>query len=60
VKIHELTGPPEPTLLVAGIALRDELAQADRVNAALWENRRDELYGRAGTRVPAQDAAGPP
>ena len=29
---------------MAEIALAEELAEADRLNAALWENRREELY----------------
>jgi len=33
-------------LLVSEIALTEELAEADRVNSALWENRREELYTR--------------
>ncbi len=50
VKVHELAGtgfPAGPALLVAEIALREELAEADRLNSALWENRREELYTRA-------------
>jgi hypothetical protein len=47
VKVHELAGAAGPALLVAEIALRQELAEADRLNAALWENRREELYTRA-------------
>jgi predicted amidohydrolase len=47
-KVHALTGPAEPALLVANIALAEELAEADRLNSALWENRREELYIRAG------------
>jgi predicted amidohydrolase len=60
VKIHELTGPPEPALLVATIALREELAEADRLNSALWDNRRQELYSRAGARASAHDSPGTP
>lgn len=52
-KIHELSGPAGPGLLVAEIALRAELEQADRENCALWENRREELYGRVGADAPA-------
>ena len=37
------------------IALREELAEADRVNSALWENRREELYTRADAWAPAPD-----
>jgi predicted amidohydrolase len=55
VKVHELTGPAGPALLVAEIALAGELAEADRLNAALWENRREELYIRAGAWAPAHD-----
>jgi predicted amidohydrolase len=51
-KVHELADPIGPALLVAEIALRDELAEADRLNAALWENRREELYGRAAAWAP--------
>ena len=40
-------GPAGPALLVAEIALQEELAEADRLNSALWENRREELYTRA-------------
>lgn len=47
VKVHELTSPAGPALLVAEIALQEELAEADRLNSALWENRREELYTRA-------------
>jgi predicted amidohydrolase len=47
VKVHELAGPAGYALLVAEIALREELAQADRINSALWLNRREELYARA-------------
>jgi predicted amidohydrolase len=49
VKIHELVDPvlAEPALLVTEIALREELACADRLNAALWQNRREELYSPA-------------
>jgi predicted amidohydrolase len=46
-KVYELTGPAEQTLLVAEIGLLAELAEADRLNSALWENRREELYGSA-------------
>ena len=56
VKAHELTGPAEPALLVADIALREELAEADRVNSALWECRREELYNRAEACPPAHDS----
>jgi hypothetical protein len=42
-------------LLVAEIALAGELAEADRLNAALWENRREELYIRADAWAPAHD-----
>ena len=58
VKVHELTGPAGPTLpvlLVAEIALREELACADRLNSALWENRREELYTRADAWVAARN-----
>ena len=55
VKAHELTGPAGPALLVADVALRAELAEADRVNSALWECRREELYTRADARAPAHD-----
>jgi hypothetical protein len=37
---------------VTEIALREELAEADRLNAALWENRREELYARAEAWAP--------
>ena len=47
VKVHELADAGGPVLLVTEIALREELAEADRLNAALWENRREELYTRA-------------
>jgi predicted amidohydrolase len=60
VKVHELTGPAEPALLVADIALRDELAEADRVNSALWQHRREELYARADSPASAHDSPGPP
>jgi predicted amidohydrolase len=60
VKAHELTGPAEPALLVAGIALRDELAEADRMNSALWECRREELYSRADAWAPAHDPQNQP
>ncbi len=60
VKIHELAGPPGPALLVATIALRGELAEADRLNSALWAGRREELYSRADARAPAHDAPGTP
>ena len=36
-------------------ALTGELAEADRLNAALWENRREELYIRADAWAPAHD-----
>jgi predicted amidohydrolase len=52
VKCHELSGPAGPELLVAEIALREELAKADRLNAALWENRREELYAHAEAWAP--------
>ena len=55
VKVHELAGPALPVLLVAEIALREELACADRLNAALWENRREELYTRADAWVAARN-----
>ena len=55
VKVHELTGPAGPALLVAGIALAGELAEADRVNSALWENRREELYRHAVACASAHD-----
>ena len=58
VKVHELTGSAEPALLVADIALREELAEADQVNSALWECRRDELYTRADAWPPAHDSPG--
>ena len=45
-KVHELTSRAGPELLVAEIALAEELAEADRLNSALWENRREELYIR--------------
>jgi hypothetical protein len=45
---------------VADIALREELAEADRLNAALWENRREELYIRAGAGASAHDPPDPP
>jgi len=54
-KVHEAAGPAGRELLVTEIALREELAEADRVNSALWENRREELYGRAGAWAPAPD-----
>ena len=54
-KVHDVTGPAEPTLLVAEIALAGELAEADRLNSALWENRREELYIRADAWAPAHD-----
>ncbi len=60
VKVHELTGPAEPALLVAEIALREELEEADRLNSALWENRREELYHRARAHEPVNDPPGPP
>jgi predicted amidohydrolase len=59
-KVHELAGEDERTLLVAEIALREELAEADRLNSALWENRREELYTRADAWAPAPDSPGPP
>jgi predicted amidohydrolase len=49
VKVHERAGPAGPALLVAELALSEELAEADRLNSALWENRRQELYTRAGS-----------
>jgi predicted amidohydrolase len=55
VKARELTASGFsacPALLVAEIALRAELAEADRLNAALWENRREELYARAEAWAP--------
>ena len=52
VKVGEVADPIGPALLVAEIALREELAEADRLNAALWENRREELYGRASAWAP--------
>ena len=60
VKVHELTGQGGPALLVAEIALREELAWADRVNSALWENRREELYSRGGAHAPVRHSPGPP
>jgi len=54
-KARELTEtkfPVGPALLVTEIALRAELAEADRLNAALWENRREELYARAEAWAP--------
>jgi len=60
VKAHELAGPAGPALLVAEIALAGELAEADRLNSALWENRREELYTRAGAAASAHDKPGPP
>ena len=60
VKVHELTGPPGPALLVATIALRKELAEADRLNSALWTGRREELYSRADARASAHDPPGTP
>jgi predicted amidohydrolase len=59
-KVHDLAGPAGPALLVADIALREELAEADRLNAALWENRREELYIRAGAGASAHDPPDPP
>jgi predicted amidohydrolase len=47
VKVHELASSAGEALLVAEIALQAELAEADRLNSALWENRREELYTRA-------------
>jgi predicted amidohydrolase len=60
VKVHELAGPmpAEPALLVAEIPLREELASADRLNVALWENRREELYTRADAWVAAGNPPG--
>jgi predicted amidohydrolase len=52
VKVHEVSEPAGPALLVAEIALRTELADADRLNSALWENRREELYARAEAWAP--------
>jgi predicted amidohydrolase len=52
VKVGEVAGPVGPALLVAEIALREELAEADRLNAALWENRREELYTSAEAWAP--------
>jgi predicted amidohydrolase len=59
-KVHELTSPAGPELLVAKIALAEELAEADRLNSALWENRREELYIRADAAASAHDRPGPP
>ncbi|HEY6296303.1 MAG TPA: carbon-nitrogen hydrolase family protein [Streptosporangiaceae bacterium] len=52
VKVGEVADQAGPALLVAEIALREELAEADRLNAALWENRREELYARAEAWAP--------
>jgi predicted amidohydrolase len=60
VKAHELAGQAGPVLLVAEIALAGELAEADRLNSALWENRREELYTRAYAAASAHDKPGPP
>jgi predicted amidohydrolase len=60
VKVHELTGPAGPALLVAEIALAEELAEADRLNSALWEHRREELYIRADAWAPAHDSQDQP
>jgi predicted amidohydrolase len=51
-KVGEVADQAGPALLVTEIALREELAEADRLNAALWENRREELYGRAAAWAP--------
>jgi predicted amidohydrolase len=59
-KVHQAAGPAGRELLVTEIALREELAEADRVNSALWENRREELYRRAVGCAPAHDSQGPP
>ena len=56
-KAHEAAGRAGRELLVTEIALREELAEADRLNSALWENRREELYNRA---VASPPAPGPP
>jgi len=55
-KVHEAAGPAGRELLVTDIALRGELAEADRVNSALWQNRREELYIRADAWAPAHDS----
>jgi predicted amidohydrolase len=55
-KVHELNGRTEPVLLVTEIALTEQLAEADLVNSALWENRRAELY--AGTYAYGSDERG--
>lgn len=60
VKVHELVGPPLPELLVTEIAIREGLVEADRLNSALWENRREELYSRADACALAHDPPGPP
>jgi predicted amidohydrolase len=60
VKVHELAGPAGPVLLVAEIGLRAELAEADRLNSALWQNRRQELYGRTEAEVPGRSPWMPP
>lgn len=59
-KVHEAGGRAGRQLLVTELALREELAEADRLNAALWENRREDLYTRAGAWPPARDSPGPP
>ncbi len=56
-KAHKATGRAGRELLVTEIALREELAEADRLNSALWENRREELYNHAVAGAPAP---GPP
>jgi predicted amidohydrolase len=59
VKVHELAGPAGPALLVTEIALQKELTEADRLNSALWENRREELYTRADAWVAARNPTVP-
>jgi predicted amidohydrolase len=59
VKVHELAGPAGPALLVAELALGAELAEADRLNSALWENRREELYHPAAAWVAARNPTVP-
>jgi predicted amidohydrolase len=59
-KVYEAAGRAGRELLVTEIALRDELSEADRLNSALWENRRGELYRRAPDGAPAPGPPGPP
>jgi predicted amidohydrolase len=58
-KVHQLARPATPTLLVAELELREELAKADRVNSALWESRRTELYSRAHIYASPHDSERP-